>query len=183
MTNQKIEQMEDWQNLVSDGNQAYEQRRYMEAELKFAAALRMAEKETHSDEFQTLDIEKRNEINSRLAKSLNNMAALYHTQGKYSMAEELYKRCLEIKQTVYGEEHMEVAISWHNLAVLYSARRKYDLAEPLYQKSLALKESLIGVDNPELLPQLNNYALLLKRMNKDEEARAIEERVQKLGNA
>jgi len=172
--------MEDWQNLVNDGNQAYGQRRYMEAELKFAAALRMAEKETHGEEFQALEIEKRNEINSRLAKSLNNMAALYHTQGKYSMAEELYKRCLDIKQELHGEEHMEVAISWHNLAVLYSARRKYDLAEPLYQKSLALKERLIGADNPELVPQLNNYALLLKRMHKDEEALAVQERAQKL---
>ena len=175
--------MEDWQNLVKDGNEAYEQKHYVEAELKFAAALRMVEKETHEESFRQLPADDQIDIKCRLAKSLNNMAALYHTQGKYSMAEEMYNRCLELKQELHGDEHLEVAISLHNLAVLHSAKRKYDLAEPLYEKSLALKEKLIGADNPELVPQLNNYALLLRRMKKDDQAQEVEERAQRLSES
>lgn len=184
MTNQQqTEHASEWAKLVQSGNEAYAKRRHTEAELHFAAALRIAEKDAHPDELAKLAVLERAEVNSRLAKSLNNMAALYHTQGKYSMAEDLYKRCLELNQNLHGEEHLEVALNLHNLAVLFSAKRRYQEAEPLYKRSLALKERFLGEDNLELVTLLNNYALLFKRTGREEEGVRLEERAQRIQNS
>jgi tetratricopeptide (TPR) repeat protein len=181
MTNEQLsEHIAEWQRIVQEGNDAYAKRRYTEAELAFIAALRLAEKAALPEEIEKLDAEEQAAVNSRLAKSLNNMAALYHTQGKYAMAEDLYKRCLELKQQIFGEEHLEVAINLHNLAVLYSAKRRFEDAEPLYEKSLQLRERLQGAEHPELVTLLNNYSLCLKRMDKADQAKALEERATKI---
>lgn len=181
MTDQQTEDhIAEWQRIVQEGNDAYGRRRYTEAELAFIAALRIAEKAATPEEMSKLDEAEQAAVNTRLAKSLNNMAALYHTQGKYNMAEDLYTRCLELKKKTHGDEHLEVAISLHNLAVLHSAKRRFADAEPLYKTSLDLKERLLGVDHPDLAVLLTNYALCLKRMDRADEAKAMEARAEKL---
>jgi tetratricopeptide (TPR) repeat protein len=40
-----------------------------------------------------------------MAHSLNNLAALYDTQGKYAEAEPLYRRALAIYEQVMGPNH------------------------------------------------------------------------------
>src|SRR6516164_1594827 len=111
---------ERWKSLIEQGNQAYSQRRYAAAEAAFGEALKEAEgwPTRGAGEIQE-------ELDSRLTKSLNNLAALYHSQGKYRMAEDLYQKALEIKRRIYPEENEEVALALQNLAVLYSAKRDY----------------------------------------------------------
>jgi tetratricopeptide (TPR) repeat protein len=183
---QSAEQIHDarqWQSLIESGNAAYETRKYTEAELKFAAALRIAEKWSTPESLPESDSQKQQAVLERLAKSLNNMAALYHTQGKYKMAQDLYERCLEIKVRLYSEEHPEVAINLHNLAVVHSAKGRWEVAEPLYQRSLALKEKALGRQHSDLTPILTNYALMLRRTKRDQEAQEIESRLQALSVA
>ena len=43
------------------------------------------------------------------ALSLNNLAELYHTQGKYAEAEPLSKRALVIYEQALGPEHPDTA--------------------------------------------------------------------------
>jgi len=161
-----------WRELVEAGNAAYEARRYSEAEIKFQDALKMVEAWLPKDEKKSPEAD----VNACLAKSLNNLAALYHSQGKYAMAEELYERCLDLKLSMYGEEHLEVAVNLHNLAALHSARRKYGKAEILYKRALEIREKLLGEKHPELVSILRNYSLMLKKQNREEEARQIDER-------
>ncbi|TMC21628.1 MAG: tetratricopeptide repeat protein [Chloroflexi bacterium] len=40
-----------------------------------------------------------------MASSLNNLALLYNSQGKFSEAEPLYKRALSIYERILGSEH------------------------------------------------------------------------------
>jgi hypothetical protein len=40
-----------------------------------------------------------------VASSLNNLALLYHTQGKYAEAQPLYQRSLAICEKVLGPDH------------------------------------------------------------------------------
>ncbi len=107
-----------WETLSKEGFTAFEKRRYVQAETRFQDALKVAEllaqgKEARSvqDAGDKLDME-------RLTKSLNNLAALYHLQGKYEMAEALYDRCLDLKLELHGDDHLEVAVNLHNLAAL-----------------------------------------------------------------
>jgi len=60
------------------------------------------------------------------AMSLNYLALLYQTQGKYDAAEPLCIRALKISEEVLGENHINVAMSLNYLALLYQTQGKYD---------------------------------------------------------
>lgn len=148
-----------WQELVDSGNTAYKKRRIAQAEIYFLDALKVAESFGEDD--------------PRLSLTLNNMAAIYHSQGKYAMAEPLYQRSLEIKKRVLGEDHLEVATCLYNLAVLHSAKHRYAEAEPLFQQALAIKEA----NRADLTSTLMSYAELLRRTERLAEAQQLESRL------
>ncbi len=89
-----------WEKWNTTGTKAYRQGRYVDAEKSLEATL----KETEHFEPQDL----------RLAVSLNNLAALYETQGKYAEAEPLYERSLSILEETLRSEHPLVAGSLNN---------------------------------------------------------------------
>ncbi len=97
-----------WESYISAGEKAYHRADYAEADKQFEAALKEAEGFGPQD--------------PRLAKSVNNLAALYHTQGKYAEAEPLHQRSLAIREKALGPEHPNVATSLNNLAALYEAQ-------------------------------------------------------------
>ncbi|WP_292761209.1 tetratricopeptide repeat protein, partial [Nostoc sp. NOS(2021)] len=70
------------------------------------------------------------------------------SQGRYSEAEPLYKKALELRQRLLGEEHPDVASSYNNLAGLYHSQGRYSDAEPLYKKALSIAELSLGIDHP-----------------------------------
>lgn len=154
---------DNWKQCVEDGNAAYAANRVAEAEVKFVEALALAEAFGEED--------------PRLSLSLNNLAAVFHTQAKYTMAEPLYLRALAIKEKLHTGDHTEVALNLHNLAVLYSARKMYPVAEKHYKLALEMKERLFGKDHPELLNTLKYYAQLLKMLNRPVDHTLIESRL------
>lgn len=160
---------ETWKAAVEAGNDAYSRERIAEAEIKFLEAMKEAEQQFGEDD-------------PRLALSLNNLAAVYHTMGKYTMAEPLYLRSLEIKKRLNGEVHAEVALNLHNLAVLYSARRMYPVAERYYKEAIDVKTKLFGEKSPELLNTLKYYAQLLKVQNRPVEMRLLEVRMKEISD-
>ncbi len=180
----------EWKALVEAGNESFSIERYSVAEIKFKEALELAEKlleaekviagggEASVDEKVNTPeaLEKLETAQIRLTKSLNNLAALYHVQGKYGMAEELYEKCLDLKLNIYGEEHLEVAVNLHNLAVLHSAKRTFIKAEVLYKRALEIREKLLGAEHVDLVPVLRNYALLLTKNKRKEEGVKLQER-------
>ena len=119
-----------WEMANAAGQEAYEQAHYAEAEEYLSAALKEAENFGPED--------------PRLATSLNNLAALYNLQGKYTEAEPLSKRSLAIREKALGPDHPDVATSLNNLAALYRAQGRYAEAEPLYQRALAIREKVLG---------------------------------------
>lgn len=157
---------EKWKAMVEEGNDSYAQGKIPEAEVKFLAALEEAEKFGEDD--------------PRLALTLNNLAAMYHEQGKYTMAEPLYKRALDLRIRIHGELHADIALNHHNLALLYSARRMYPPAETHYKTALAMKEELYGKDAPELLNTLQYYAQLMKVLNRPVDKQLIESRAKNI---
>lgn len=155
-----------WKRLIEEGMDSHSRGKMPEAEIKFLAALEEAEKFGEED--------------LRLALTLNNLAAAFHEQGKYTMAEPHYKRALDIRVKIQGEEHPDIALNHHNLAVLYSARRMYPVAEKHYKIALEMKEHLFGADSAELLNTLQYYAQLMKVQNRLVERQLIEGRAKAL---
>lgn len=153
---------ESWKKLVEEANESYGRGKAPEAEVKLLAALEEAEKFGEDD--------------ARLALTLNNLAAIYHEQGKYTMAEPHYKRALDIRIRLHGDTHSDIAVNHHNLAVLYSARKMYPLAENHYKAALEMKEQLHGKDAAELLNTLQYYAQLMKVQNRLVERQMLDAR-------
>ncbi len=58
--------------------------------------------------------------------SLNNLAQLYHAQGKDAEAEPLYQRSLAIREKALGPEHPDVATSLENYAAILRQTARAD---------------------------------------------------------
>ena len=56
------------------------------------------------------------------ATSLNNLAGLYYTQGKYDLAEPLYERALAICEKVLGPDHPNTIQLRENIAQMKADR-------------------------------------------------------------
>ncbi|WP_130758767.1 tetratricopeptide repeat protein, partial [Microcystis aeruginosa] len=70
---------------------------------------------------QALDLYKRllGDNHPHVAQSLNNLAGLYDSQGRYTEAEPLYLQALDLYKRLLGDNHPHVAQSLNNLAGLY----------------------------------------------------------------
>lgn len=59
----------------------------------------------------------------------------------------------------------------------YPIASKNEYAEPLYQRAVSICERSLGPEHPNTLSALENYAVLLWHMEREDEARALAERV------
>src|SRR3990172_10615101 len=117
-----------WKGYLDSGKKAFEEDDYAKAQQQFVAALREAEHFGPHD--------------SRLTSTLNNLAVLYHTQGKYSEAEPLYRRALAILEETLGATHPSVGQGLNNLAEMLRAQGKHAEAERLHRRALAILEKV-----------------------------------------
>ena len=96
-----------------------------------------------------------------VATSLNNLAALYESQGRYTEAEPLFIQALEMWKKLLGPEHPNVATSLNNLAGLYESQGRYEEAEPLYIQALDMRKKLLGEEHPYTQGTQRAYQALL----------------------
>jgi tetratricopeptide (TPR) repeat protein len=71
--------------------------------------------------------------------SINNLAALHDSQGKYDQAEPLYQRALAIFEKVLGPEHSKVAIALENYAFLLRKMRRKTEAAKVENRAKAIR--------------------------------------------
>jgi Flp pilus assembly protein TadD len=109
----------------------------------------------------------------QLAFSLNQLALLYLTQGKYNETEPLFLRSLSILENQLGKNNPDVATSLNNLAGLYLDQGKYKEATHLYLKSLSILENQLGENDPDVAQSLNNLAFLYNAQGKYNEAESL----------
>jgi CHAT domain-containing protein len=102
-----------------------------------------------------------------VAMSLNSLAELYRSQGRYTDAEPLYQRSLDILEGALSRDHPDVGTALNNLAALYQSQGRYADAEHLYQRSLDILERALGPDHPAVAKSLNNLALMYRKQGGD----------------
>ena len=202
---QKDEAIDRWLAVSTLGHALSEQKRYSTAEIKFWEAQRLAEliagvehkpvaagpeppsstEPTIGKDFEEIKGDCQGspvttEDLERLGKTMNNLAAVFHMQGKFKMAEEMYERCLDLKLDIYGEEHLETAVIMHNLAALHCAKKRWEKAEILYKRALEIREKALGPNHADLVPILKNYAVMLRKVVREPEAIELEDRIAKI---
>ena len=114
----------------------------------------------------------------RSALRLNNLAAKYQSQGNTARPEKLYLRALEIKETLLGADHPDVAFTLNNLGVFYRATGRAGEARRLLERALEIFQASLGGCHPNVAATLLNLAQALKA-----DARAIEQRARLIRRA
>jgi len=114
------------------------------------------------------------------AWSLNNLAELYRSQGKYAVALPLHQKALDIRQNSLGLEHSDTASSLNNLSLLYQNQGKYAAALPLSQKTLSIKRKVLGEEHPDTASGLNNLAFLYQAQGNYAEALSLYQQALKI---
>ncbi len=96
-----------------------------------------------------------------VAQSLNNLAALYHSQGNYSEAEKYFLESLELWKSIFGAEHFQIATNLNNLAEIYREQGKYLKAEQVHLEVLAMRKRLFGDEHPDIAQTLTKIRLFV----------------------
>jgi tetratricopeptide (TPR) repeat protein len=71
--------------------------------------------------------------------SMNNLANVLNSQGKYEEAEEMHRRTLEPREKVLGKEHPDTLAGMNNLAIVFRHRGRYEEAEEMHRQNGMLK--------------------------------------------
>jgi len=103
----------------------------------------------------------------KVARDLNNLAALLRATNRLGDAEPLMRRALAIDEASYGDAHPEVATALYNLARLLRATNRLGAAEPLMRRALEVFLTFsrdTRHPHPHLNTVINGYGVLLVAM-------------------
>jgi tetratricopeptide (TPR) repeat protein len=140
--------------------------KFSEAEEKFLSSLNTYENALGHDRPEVADC-------------MNNLGDVYRAEHKYPQSESQYQGAIAIYQKI-SNSHPNLAACLNNLALLYQNQNMYDKAEPLYKQALALEAASSTNANRDLTDSMKNYAKLLHATNRENEAKSMEARVNKL---
>ena len=104
---------------------------------------------------------KHNERDPRLAYTLENLASLYYSLGRYEQAEMFCIRAIDVLQRIYGHIHVRTANCLNNLAGIYYDQARCREAEPICQRVLDAYEGIYGPDHADVGMAVNNLAMIL----------------------
>jgi serine/threonine protein kinase/Tfp pilus assembly protein PilF len=108
-----------------------------------------------------------------VSAELDDLAQIYSREQQWGLAEQTYKRALEVDRRVLGENHPRVAMHLHNLAVVAQNMGDLKLAESLYLDAIQRQERAYGDHHPQTAAAKGNYGLLLQREERLAEAEPI----------
>ena len=111
-----------------------------------------------------------------LAVTLNNLAGLYHTQGRYAEADQIFKAVASLFELVLGPNDPRVGTALNNVAVVYRSQGRDADAEPFFQRALSVWETALGPDHTLVAVALDNLAQLYKAQGRYSEAEPLYQR-------
>lgn len=109
-----------------------------------------------------------------LAKALTKLADLYSRKKMLSDMEPLLIEALQIKESIYGIDHISVSTDLKNLARVYFFLERYEEADPLFKRSIKLRQSALDPIHPRVADIANWYAKALHKLGKQAEAIEME---------
>src|SRR5262249_18013239 len=112
----------------------------------------------------------------------HNRAAKCQSAGEPNRPEKLYLRSLELKERLFGPNHIETGLTLNNLGLYYKSLGRLAEARNAYQRALTIFQNVFGASHANVADVLYNMAQLLKKESEAMEARsqAIREAAQEL---
>ena len=112
-------------------------------------------------------------IHPSYSASLNNLALICTSLGKYERAKELYLECANITRAILGPNHPAYATTINNLAELYRKTGEYASAEQYYLDAIEIKARVLGKENESYAIGLNDLGILYKSIGKYQRAESL----------
>jgi tetratricopeptide (TPR) repeat protein len=106
----------------------------------------------------------------------NAIGSIHYAKGDYAAAETFFARAVEMRESVLGPDHPEVATPLSNLGVVYTLQGKRDQAEAAYRRAAEISERALGPDHFEVASALSNLGNLEYERGRYEEALQLHER-------
>jgi tetratricopeptide (TPR) repeat protein len=125
-------------------------------------------------------IREKGPTDERYALIIFQLGEISRLEGQDFQAETYYWEALPLFAQSFGPEHVRMADSLEALASLYGHKGQTEVALPLCKRALAIREKTLGLSDPQLLPILRNYQDLLLAADRQEEARDITARIERL---
>ena len=147
---------EEYRASRAEGIRLVQEGKLADAEAPLRRAVEIAEKFGNKD--------------SRLAKSLGEMAEVLRQQGRIEEAERTLIRSIGIFEKLGDHHHPDLAPSLNNLAGLYYSRGNGVRAEDLYRRALKIWKETLAADDKRLAPVLYNLATIRKANGAFQEA-------------
>lgn len=117
------------------------------------------------------------ENSTRTADSLRAMAGVYMVQGQGDKAEPYLLRAVKGSEVAAGpDDNMTLVAVW-GLCDLYDRWGKPEKSQPCWQRATRIMEKVEGVNSPALKDSLMSEANALRKLGRNGEAQALEERV------
>jgi serine/threonine-protein kinase len=126
---------------------------------------------------------KQSAVNPELADSLNELASVHFYAGRYTVADSLFRRVLQMHRQLHGDRHPLVADALINIGAVQQDLGYYSEAEKFERQALEINRSYYGGNHPQMahnLTVLGRTLIYEKRFDEAvaalEKALPIEER-------
>ncbi|CAF3424808.1 unnamed protein product [Rotaria socialis] len=91
-----------------------------------------------------------------IANAMQNIAISCDAKGDHKRALECYQHALEIKKTLFGEDHTHIADLYYNIGITYGVQGNENKALEYYQKALAIYEKQLPADHLDIANVISN---------------------------
>ncbi|KAI1370745.1 hypothetical protein F4677DRAFT_457595 [Hypoxylon crocopeplum] len=88
----------------------------------------------------------------------NTLGLVYHDEGRWTEAEELFVQVMETRKTKLGIDHPDTLTNMANLASTYWNQGRWDDAEKLEVQVMETRKTKLGIDHPSTLTSMANLA-------------------------
>jgi tetratricopeptide (TPR) repeat protein/transcriptional regulator with XRE-family HTH domain len=94
-------------------------------------------------------------------------------RGQFEQAEPLCLKALQMREQLFGPEHLDVAESLDHVAWLYHEQERYAEAEPLALRALEIRERALGPGHPDVARSLRTLAEIYHDWGNDDLAEPL----------
>jgi eukaryotic-like serine/threonine-protein kinase len=113
---------------------------------------------------------KRGAVNPDLADSLNELASVHFYAGRYTTADSLFRRVLQMHRQLHGDRHPLVADDLINIGAVQQDLGYYSEAEKFERQALDINRAYYGEDHPQMAHNLTVLARTLINEKRFDEA-------------
>lgn len=129
---------------------------------------------------RALEINRRDETNLDVCRSLNGIALIKYAANAPIEAENLLRRAVQLHEKAQRRHHPYLATNLTNLGILYTAQNRFAEAECVLERAKVIQDQALGECHPDVAIRLSAMAALCQATNRTAEALCLAERAEKI---